>query len=213
MQYIEKIKNERLEFNYFTFVNWWLVNGENKTDYKTIVKEMLEHREWAKDRYLLDCWDKKHFNKLNKAKDIDKYITSFNRWELKRGLGLALEHWLVSSYKTLIPAPKEKMIGKEAYDFEFKGFLPNGEYKNIKIDLKLHLGRLGAYQRNKSKYNIDIVLSDEELERLFMALSSEMFLLLGITEIIKLVRTIYNGILESIIKMQNRKKALVSANY
>ena len=190
---IREVRKENMQIakNYCEFFNWWLENGKNKTDINTLVDEMIEHREIVKNRYLKNCWDSKHYGVKNKIKNIDKRLTKEDRWQLKRGLGLMIEHSLTNYFKDLIiPCGNNKEYGYYAKDFYLVVKVDNNKREFVKyecgleiytkidrtyileaIDLKLHYGKEPSdYNRNDSIYNIDVVLLREELISLLEAI-------------------------------------------
>lgn len=201
----QREENEEIAKNYFSFLNFWLNEGKNRTDINTLVAEMLNNREIVDDDFFKWCWDKKHFNvkKTYTKEKINKKLNKKNRWQLKRGLGLALEHSIVHFFKDeLIPSDDNLQYGDKAYDF----LVLNEEKENYnsydKVDLKISLGRPAKFQRNKSIYNIEVVLNDIQLKELFQVVAEG-----NGSKLKKICKGIYNSIKE-VLKIRDRRVLL-----
>ena len=170
----QRKENEKIAKNYFSFLNFWLNEGKNKTDINTLVAEMLNNREIVEDNFFKWCWDSEHYNvkKTYSKEKINKKLNKRNRWQLKRGLGLALEHLIVHYFEDeLIPSDDNRQYGVYAYDFLVLNQKEIEYNLYDKVDLKISFGRPSTFQRNKSIYNIEVVLSDTQLKELFKAVA------------------------------------------
>lgn len=170
----QRKENEKIAKNYFSFLHFWLNEGKNKTDINTLVAEMLNNREIVEDNFFKWCWDSKHYNvkKTYSKEKINKKLNKRNRWQLKRGLGLALEHLIVHYFKDeLIPSDDNRQYGVYAYDFLVLNQKEIEYNLYDKVDLKISFGRKSMFQRNESIYNIEVVLRDNQLKELFKAVA------------------------------------------
>lgn len=119
------------------------------------------------DRYSLDC-----FKSLGRGqytqKRVREYFKNYDKlWELKRGLGLFIEHSLVYCYKKrLVPSADLKSVGENSIDF----FYDIGEGKYKAVDLKISIREKAKSMRNHSIYNSEIVLELEDIKKIIEAI-------------------------------------------
>lgn len=119
------------------------------------------------DRYSLDC-----FKSLGRGqytqKRVREYFKNYDKlWELKRGLGLFIEHSLVYCYKKrLVPSADLKSVGENSIDF----FYDIGEGKYKAVDLKISIREKARSMRNHSIYNSEIVLELEDIKKIIEAI-------------------------------------------
>lgn len=138
------------------------------------------------DRYSLDC-----FKSLGRGqytqKRVREYFKSYSKlWELKRGLGLFIEHSLVYCYqKRLVPSADLKAVGENSIDF----FYDIGEGKYKAVDLKLSIKEKARSMRNHSIYNSEIVLEFEDIMKILEAIVKK-----DNRKLQEVLRMIYNNI-------------------
>ena len=138
------------------------------------------------DRYSLDC-----FKSLGRGqytqKRVREYFKSYSKlWELKRGLGLFIEHSLVYCYKKrLVPYSDLKSIGENSIDF----FYDIGEGKYKAVDLKISIKEKARSMRNHSIYNSEIVLEFEDIMKILEAIVKK-----DNRKLQEVLRMIYNNI-------------------
>ena len=137
------------------------------------------------DRYSLDC-----FKSLGRGrytqKRVREYFKSYKLWELKRGLGLFIEHSLVYCYKKrLVPYADLKSTGENSIDF----FYDIGEGKYKAVDLKLSIKEKARSMRNHSIYNSEIVLEFEDIMKILEAIVEK-----DNRKLQEVLRMIYNNI-------------------
>ena len=137
------------------------------------------------DRYSLDC-----FKSLGRGrytqKRVREYFKSYKLWELKRGLGLFIEHSLVYCYKKrLVPSADLKSIGENSIDF----FYDIGEGKYKAVDLKISIKEKARSMRNHSIYNSEIVLEFEDIMKILEAIVEK-----DNRKLQEVLRMIYNNI-------------------
>lgn len=138
------------------------------------------------DRYSLDC-----FKSLGRGrytqKRVREYFKSYSKlWELKRGLGLFIEHSLVYCYKKrLVPYSDLKSIGENSIDF----FYDIGEGKYKAVDLKISVKEKARSMRNHSIYNSEIVLEFEDITKILEAIVEK-----DNRKLQEVLRMIYNNI-------------------
>lgn len=122
------------------------------------------------DRYSLDC-----FKSLGRGrytlKRVREYFRNMDRlWELKRGLGLFIEHSLVYCYKKrLVPSADLKSVGANSIDF----FCEIGEGKYKAVDLKISIREKARSMRNHSIYNSEIVLEIKDIYNIIEAIAKK----------------------------------------
>jgi hypothetical protein len=183
-----RMRNKEIAKNYCEFLKYWLENGKNKMTDIELTYEIITHKEKSKNNYFKNAWDSKHYNKMKSytLDKIDKKIKKENAWELKRGLGLMLEHSLVEKYKDMIiPREEDKQVGERAIDFyllreinnkpfelweEFGSSKVEKTYIFDAIDLKICFGEKPRKTNNKSIYNVEVVLQVYEIVRLLNAI-------------------------------------------
>ena len=137
------------------------------------------------DRYSLDC-----FKSLGRGrytqKRVREYFKSYKLWELKRGLGLFIEHSLVYCYKKrLVPSADLKSVGENSIDF----FYDIGEGKYKAVDLKISIKEKARSMRNHSIYNSEIVLEFEDIMKILEAIVEK-----DNRKLQEVLRMIYNNI-------------------
>lgn len=137
------------------------------------------------DRYSLDC-----FKSLGRGrytqKRVREYFKSYKLWELKRGLGLFIEHSLVYCYKKrLVPYADLKSTGENSIDF----FYDIGEGKYKAVDLKVSIKEKARSMRNHSIYNSEIVLEFEDIMKILEAIVEK-----DNRKLQEVLRMIYNNI-------------------
>ena len=137
------------------------------------------------DRYSLDC-----FKSLGRGqytqKRVREYFKSYKLWELKRGLGLFIEHSLVYCYKKrLVPSADLKSVGENSIDF----FYDIGEGKYKAVDLKISIKEKARSMRNHSIYNSEIVLEFEDIMKILEAIVKK-----DNRKLQEVLRMIYNNI-------------------
>lgn len=138
------------------------------------------------DRYSLDC-----FKSLGRGqytqKRVREYFKSYSKlWELKRGLGLFIEHSLVYCYKKrLVPYANLKSAGENSIDF----FYDIGEGKYKAVDLKISIREKARSMRNHSIYNSEIVLEFEDIMKILEAIVKK-----DNERLQEVLRMIYNNI-------------------
>ena len=153
-------ENDAIIKNFCNFVSWWLNCGTYRATPEQLAREIVETRPIIDNFYSLHCWDMYHYNEAGYTwNDLDGYFNKKRRWELKRGLGLVLEHSIVKFHKAnFIPCYNNRGRGGQAYDFIYHdrgAFYP--------IDLKICFGTLPTFQRNSSIYNLNLLMSTELL--------------------------------------------------
>ena len=162
----QREENQTIARNYFNFLREWLRKSEDREIESFLISyEMTRNQSIVKDPYLLICWDRDHYNSMRgySKKNIYKKLTPDTRWQLKRGLGLALEHLLVYHFRELIPAYGNVQSGLYSYDF----YVPSKKDSKFcyydKVDLKICFDddpmkdhTKPKKHRNKSIYNIEI---------------------------------------------------------
>ena len=138
------------------------------------------------DRYSLGC-----FKSLGRGrytqKRVREYFKSYSKlWELKRGLGLFIEHSLVYCYKKrLVPSADLKSVGENSIDF----FYDIGEGKYKAVDLKISIKEKARSMRNHSIYNSEIVLEFEDIMKILEAIVEK-----DNRKLQEVLRMIYNNI-------------------
>ena len=138
------------------------------------------------DRYSLDC-----FKSLGRGrytqKRVREYFKSYSKlWELKRGLGLFIEHSLVYCYKKrLVPYADLKSVGENSIDF----YVNIGEGKYKAVDLKISIKEKARSMRNHSIYNSEIVLEFEDITKILEAIVEK-----DSRKLQEVLRMIYNNI-------------------
>ena len=137
------------------------------------------------DRYSLDCFKSLGRGQYNK-KRVREYFKSYKLWELKRGLGLFIEHSLVYCYKKrLVPSADLKSVGENSIDF----FYDIGEGKYKAVDLKISIKEKARSMRNHSIYNSEIVLEFEDIMKILEAIVKK-----DNRKLQEVLRMIYNNI-------------------
>lgn len=178
----QREENQTIARNYFNFLREWLRKEQPKEKYLIVMLayEMVINRNIIDDPYLLICWDRDHFDSMRgyKKKNIYKKLTPDTRWQLKRGLGLALEHLLVYHFRDeLIPAYGNVQSGLYSYDFYVLNRKGNKVCYYDKVDLKICFDyapmKDHRNHRNHSIYNIEIVLDMVEICDILLAVTEK----------------------------------------
>lgn len=193
-------KNDAIARNYCEFMYYWLNKGKARAEPETLAREIINHREWAKDNYSMLCWTYDHYKGLKGSyNELDNYFDINTRWELKRGLGLMLEHSLTGIYKShYLPCKNNVGQGSKSYDFIY---FKNGLFSPI--DLKLNFGRKAKHQRNNSKYNLNVLLTLEDITTIFESIKEN-----NRDRFLKVI----DKIDEAVKKNVDKKKYIIMAN-
>lgn len=112
--------------------------------------------------------EKTIYYKVGELERVREYFKNFDKlWELKRGLGLFIEHSLVYCYKKrLVPSADLKSVGENSIDF----YVNIGEGKYKAVDLKISIREKARSMRNHSIYNSEIVLELEDIKKIIEAI-------------------------------------------
>jgi hypothetical protein len=129
--------------------------------------EIATHKGKEEERYLLDCYLKNY-----KIKDIVQYLKNSRLWQIKRGLGLFVEHSLVYYFKDiLIPEKNLYSTGKQGKDFYIK--FADGKYKAVDLKVSFFKEADKIYKDRDSIYNSEVVLYREHIEAIFEAIKEK----------------------------------------
>lgn len=163
--------NKQLACNYWDYLNYYL--NRYNVDLLSLATDIINTRIWVKDYYSLQCFNPEKFLTTGYTYgDLDNYFRWNNReWEFKRGLGLFLEHSLVYIFRNLyIPAYNTKLNGSLAFDFIY---VDNGYF--YPIDLKINFGSMGKIHRNVSVFNLNVLLTLEDIVDVFQTIKDNNF--------------------------------------
>ena len=193
-------ENEGLVKNYCQFLSWWLSYGSYKVDPQQLTREIINTRGIKKDLYSLICWDIYHYAKEGyQVKDLDNYFTVANRWELKRGLGLCLEHSIVAFNKnSFLPCYNIRGSGQYSYDFIYH---TNELY--YPVDLKLCFGSLPSFQRNTSIFNLNVLMTEADIVEILESIRDR-----DNTKYKRVIERLTNAIIEA----ESKKKYILLNN-
>lgn len=126
--------------------------------------EIAVNRKKEEDRYLLDCYLKGY-----ETKDIVDYLKNNRLWQIKRGLGLFVEHSLVYYFKDiLVPEKNLYSTGKQGKDFYIK--LADRKYKAVDLKISFFKKADEIYKDRDSIYNSEVVLHREQIEGILEAI-------------------------------------------
>lgn len=126
--------------------------------------EIAVNRKKEEDRYLLDCYLKGY-----ETKDIVDYLKNNRLWQIKRGLGLFVEHSLVYYFKDiLVPEVNLYSTGKQGKDFYIK--FADGKYKAVDLKISFFKKADEIYKDRDSIYNSEVVLHREQIEGILEAI-------------------------------------------
>lgn len=126
--------------------------------------EIAVNRKKEEDRYLLDCYLKGY-----ETKDIVDYLKNNRLWQIKRGLGLFVEHSLVYYFKDiLVPEKNLYSTGKQGKDFYIK--FADGKYKAVDLKISFFKKADEIYKDRDSIYNSEVVLHREQIEGILEAI-------------------------------------------